>query len=102
MKKFIMYIDEVIINYPKREYVLKDRILYYSYDILELIYKANFNKERYHLQMDILSKLSMLDFCLEMSLHKKIISEKKLKSSTNMLSEIAKMVYGWVDADKNK
>ena len=41
MKEFILALDEVLINYPKKEYNLKDKIQSTSYEILELIFKAN-------------------------------------------------------------
>ena len=41
MKEFILALDEVLINYPKKEYILKDKIQLTSYEILELIFKAN-------------------------------------------------------------
>ena len=37
MKEFILALDEVLINYPKKEYNLKDKIQLTSYEILELI-----------------------------------------------------------------
>ena len=39
MKEFILALDEVLINYPKKEYNLKDKIQLTSYEILELILK---------------------------------------------------------------
>ena len=102
VKKYIFMIDDLVINYPRKDYVLKDRLLNTSYDLLELVYKANMNKDRFNIQMDILVKISLLDYYLETSYNKKIISEKKLSNCTNYLGEIAKMVYGWVDADKTQ
>ena len=41
IKKFIFYLDDILINYPKKEYVLKDAITKDSLTILELVYEAN-------------------------------------------------------------
>ena len=38
MKKFVFYLDDILVNYPKREYVLKDAIMRDSLRVLELIY----------------------------------------------------------------
>ena len=95
-------IDDLVINYPRKDYVLKDRLLNTSYDLLELIYRANYSNDKDCYKFDILSKISIIDFCLEMSYHKQIISERKLLNYTNFLKEITKMVYGWIDEDKVK
>ena len=43
-KKNISYIDNVLINFPNTEYVLKNNIISNFYDLLELIYKVNIHK----------------------------------------------------------
>lgn len=102
VKKFIFLIDELIINYPKKDYILKDRLLNNCYDLLKLIYRANYCNDKESYKFDILTNISIIDFCLEMSLNKKIISEKKLNQVTNKLEEITKMVYGWINESKTK
>ena len=102
VKKFILLIDDIVINYPKKYYVIKDRLLNTCYDLLELIYRANYSNNKEDYKFDILTRISIIDFCLEESLDKKIISERKLLSITNNLREITKMVYGWLDESKVK
>ena len=97
VKKFIFLIDELIINYPKKDYVLKDRLLNTCYDLLKLIYIANYSNDKENYKFDILTNISIIDFCLEESYSKKIISEKKLNQVANKLEEITKMVYGWIN-----
>ena len=97
VKKFIFLIDELIINYPKKDYVLKDRLLNTCYDLLKLIYIANYSNDKDNYKFDILTNISIIDFCLEESYSKKIISEKKLNQVANKLEEITKMVYGWIN-----
>ena len=46
IKKFIEYVDEILINYPRKSYVLKDQIEKTSYELLELAYYTNLLKER--------------------------------------------------------
>ena len=38
MKKFIFSLDNIIINFPKKDLVLKDKIYITSYEVLELIF----------------------------------------------------------------
>ena len=95
-------INEIIVNYPKKDYVIKDRLLNSCYDLLELIYLANYSNDKIDYKFNILTKISIIDFCLEESLSKQIISIKRLKYITNNLNEITKMVYGWLDESKVK
>lgn len=95
-KQLISSLNEIIINYPRSEYVLKDRIINTGYDLLELIYLANTKEDRLDIQKEIIVKICMLDFYLETSYSKKIISVKKLKSISLKLNEIKKLIYGWV------
>ena len=45
IKKTISYVDNVLINFPNTEYILKNNIVSNFYDLLELIYKANIHKD---------------------------------------------------------
>lgn len=106
MKIFINSIDNIVINYPKKELIIKNRLLNDSLDILELIYLANYHKDiekRTDLQKQILSKISMLDFYLERSYKNKYISEKICINKCNQLNRITKMIYGWIkDGNRNQ
>lgn len=97
IKEFINSLDDIIINYPKREYELRNRLVNYVYDLLELVYLANNsdNKKKYH--SEILSKISMIDYYLERSYRKKIISEKVCLNRSNKLIVITKMIYKWFE-----
>ena len=91
IKEFIYSIDDFVINFPRKEFVIKDRIINDSLDILEMIYIVNFDKNRNNLKYDILSKLSMLDFYLERCYKNKIINEKLLRKKSSELSNITKL-----------
>ena len=45
MKVFIQSIDGIIINYPRKELIIKNRLLNDSLDILELIYLTNYHRD---------------------------------------------------------
>lgn len=99
MKIFINSIDNIVVNYPKKEAVIKNRLLSDSLDILELIYLANYHKDiekKEDIQKEILAKISMLDFYLERSYSNKYISEKVCINKSNQLNRITKMIYGWI------
>ena len=95
IKEFIYSIDELVINFPKRDFVIKDRIINDSLDILEMVYIANFDNNK-ELKQKILSKLSMIDFYLERSYKNNIISEKVCKKYCVKLNNISKLIYGWM------
>ena len=97
IKDFTYHIDSILINYPKCEFNLKNRLENTCYDLLELTYLANSFKEKQDLQKEILSKVSMLDFYLEKSYNKKCISLKKLNLLSSKLDVIKKMIYGWIN-----
>ncbi len=96
MKKFIDFINEILVNYPRKSYVLKDKIESTSYDILELIYISNLIDDRLDKQKEVLAKISMLDYFLEISYDKKYISLKKLTHGTKLLEVVRKLMFGWV------
>lgn len=98
-KKFILYMKEILVNYPRKHYILKDRIEKTSYEILELIYLTNMVDDRLYNQKVILSKISMLDFYLEISYNDEIISLKKLNQGTRLLDIIKKLIYGWINSN---
>ena len=98
VKEFIYSIDSLVVNFPRKDFVIKDRIMIDSLDILEMIYIANMSDDK-NLKIKILSKLSMLDFYLEKSFKNNIISEKVCKKKSNELINISKLIYGWIRSD---
>ena len=101
MKKFILSLDNILINFPKKEKILKDKIKKTSYEILELIYLTNLKEEKREWQQIIISKISMLDFYFEEAFRKEYISEKQCKNKCNELLSITKMLYGWIKTNKS-
>lgn len=100
VKKYIVFVREIIINYPRKEYVLKDRLEKTSYEVLELVYFANMIENRLDIQKEILSKISMLDYYMEISYDKKFITLKKLNMGIKILNNIRKLVYGWIKSNE--
>lgn len=101
IKRFVEYTDEILVNYPKKSYVLKDQIEKTSYDILELVYYTNIIPDRLDYQKKIIAKLSMLDYYLELSYNKRYISLKKMNQGSRMIETIRKLMYGWVSSNES-
>ena len=44
IKKTILYVDKMLINFPRSEKILRDKINDTSFEILELVYFCQFKK----------------------------------------------------------
>ena len=104
IKKTIFYLDKIIVNFPRTEKVLKDKISNTYYEVLELIYFSNLLdiKERIVYQKRIISKTKMIDFYFKIALDKKYISYKKYLKIGNFLLNIIKQLYGWIRYEKSR
>lgn len=103
MKLFIYSLDDIVINIPNRDRIIKDRLYNTSYDILFLVYRCNYNSNnRKEYYKDILSNISMLDFYLERCLKNKYINSKVCDKLSMLLLKITKMVYGWIKNDSGR
>lgn len=100
MKRFIISLNDILVNYPRKELVLKTRIINTSYDTLELINLCNLKKNDSYIE-EILSKIFMLDFYLEISYYYKYISESICNKKALELESIRKLIYGWAKGIKN-
>lgn len=98
IKLFLESLDEMIVNLPRKEQLIKNRFYQDSYDLLELVYLANQvnGKERIKYQKNMLSKISMIDYYLERCFKNKYISEKQALSKSRHLLKINKMICGWI------
>lgn len=103
-KKTINYINKLLINYPKKEVILKQNIEKNNYEIIELIYYYVVNKDNKRIYgkylKDLIVKLSMLDYYMLISYENKLISCKKYTIISNFIIEIRKMVYGIIRNEK--
>lgn len=104
IKKTIVYLDKVVINFPNNERVLKDKIMSSIYDVLELIYMANEidNTSRIMYQKKIVSKMKMIDFYVKVSFDKKYISYKKYTKVCSHLLDNLRLIYGWIRYEKSR
>ena len=91
MKRFIISLNDILVNYPRKELVLKTRIINTSYDTLELINLCNLKKNDSYIE-EILSKIFMLDFYLEISYYYKYISESICNKKALELESIRKLI----------
>lgn len=100
-RKTIRYIEKNIENFPNDYHVLKTKIIENCYDILKWIYRANIFQEKND-KKEIIVCIQMLNFYLEESYHKKLISKKKFEHYVNHLIEIDKMTRSWFKYEEIK
>ena len=108
IRELIVAIDKELESFPKKEIELKDRIKKNSFDILELSYEANGVEDikvKVGLLEKILAKVKVIDFLLNLSYDKQLISQKKYLKLANRIDDITKYTTGWlssISANKRK
>ena len=98
IKELIVYIDEKLINFPKKEIELKHKIKEVSYDLLLNMYKANNTSDlRYkiELQENCIAYIKFLDFMFNLCYEKQIINGKKYVKFGERLDMIVRYIVGW-------
>lgn len=101
IKKTIEYVDKVLINYPKVEYVLRNNIINTFYMLLENIYRSNIYKDINYMKESIVN-IKMIEYYIKISLDKELISYKKFDNIGKYLLEINKMINSWLINEKSK
>lgn len=103
IKKFILDLDALLINFPRKDFVNKDGLYKEAIALLENVYLANnaFDKnKKLEYQVVVLSKINILDFYIERAYKMKYISEKQCLKKMYDLDLISKMVFGWIKNEK--
>ena len=107
IKKFVLELDNILVRFPNKEKVLKDRLKSSLYDIIEFIYNANYlsldinSNERILLQCKILSKLSLIDFFFEEAYKKGYLTESLFHKEINILSDLTTKIKSWMLYEKS-
>lgn len=105
IRELLILIDKNMDNFPKKDIELKNRIRTNSYDLLEIIYEANSSQNienKKELLNKCLAKIKVLDFLLNLSYDKEIISEKKYYKFGNKFDDITKYIIGWTSSLNSK
>ena len=99
-KSFIIELDNLLENIPRKDYFYKDKIRTVSNYILELILKCNYEDDNFNINSyvaNIKGSIAYLDFLLDRLYDMKYINSKNLYNITLKLIEINKMVTGWLN-----
>ena len=98
IKKYIISLEKIILTFPKKDIITRNMIYNDALDLLELIFKANYEKDgelKHQYQIDALAKINKIDFYLERAYKLKYISEKQITNKAQELLKINKMLYAW-------
>ena len=99
IREFIIRVDKELDNFPKKDIEIKNKIRNESYDLLEISYEAN-NTSRKEIRIELLekgvAKIKVIDFLLNLSYDKQIISNKKYLKLGDKLEDIIKYMTGWL------
>ena len=96
IRELIVYLDKYLDNFPRKDIEIKNRLKNSSYDMLELAYKANL-KEKNSIDYinDIIAKVKIIDFLLNLCYDKQIINLKRYTKFGEKLDDILKYAIGW-------
>lgn len=104
LKNFCFKVREIVINFPKKELLIKDKIISDSLDIIEEVYYINTLRRNNVNKSDkarLISKLNMLDFYIYYIYKNNIINEKTFNNLSKEITEITKILYKWVYNENN-
>lgn len=105
IRELLIIIDKNMDNFPKKDIELKNRIRSNTYDLLEIAYAANSIEDvniKNQLLNKMIAKIKVIDFLLNLTYDKQIITEKKYYKLGNKLDDIIKYITGWKNALKKQ
>lgn len=101
IREFIVQLDKELENFPRKDIEIKSRIRNKSFDLLEFSYEANMTPNKMR-KKELLEKsianIKTIDFMVNLSYDKKLISEKKYAKLGNKMNDIVKYISGWLKA----
>lgn len=105
IKDLIVYIDQSVLNFPKKEMELKHKIKETAYNLLLLSYEANNTsnvQRRIELQEKSIAYIKYLDFLFNLCYDKQIINGKKYLKFGERLDMIIRYIGGWVNVTREE
>ena len=100
MRKLIIYLDNILINFPNKYLELKRILFNEIYDILKQIYITNDivdKKIKLNKSYEIVSRIKYLNFIINRCYDKKIITKKHYLNVGYIMSNLIKYLNGWIN-----
>ncbi len=105
-RELIIKLENELDNFPKKDIEIKNKIKMSSYELLALEYEANTtqnNTRKIELLEKCIAKIKVIDFLLDMSYERKLITQKKLIKLGLQMDDIIKYCTGWLKTiDENR
>ena len=101
IRELIIYIDKMLENFPKKDLEISKLIKEESYQMLKYAYLANTTSDLKYRQRnleEIIARVKLLDFFVNISFDKKVINQKKYLKVGQRLDDIIRYVTGWLNA----
>lgn len=98
-KEYILALEDLLIHVPNKDYYNKQVMRSNLDNILYLIFIINCSKNndvKIKYKHELIAKLNMLNFYIERYYKLKYISKKEVLKNLYKITEITKMVYGWI------
>lgn len=105
VKRLNSYLDRLIVNFPKKETVLRNRLENSMFLLIELLFSYEIQdvyriKEKY--LKEILIHLSMVNYYVILCYERKYINKRQSDVVGRFLVEIRKMIYGVIRNENAK
>ena len=101
IRELLYKIESELDNFPKKDIEIKNRIKTTTYDLLEQAYLANTTLDtqlRKKLIEQIIAKIKVIDFLLNLSLDRELINGKRYIKLGEKLDNITKYANGWLNS----
>lgn len=99
IKELIIIVEKELANFPKKDIEVKNRIRTNSYDLLEICHKANTTakiEKKNELLEEAIAKIKVIDFLVNLSYERELITHKKLLKIGLKMDDIIKYISGWL------
>ena len=97
IREFIVRVENELENFPKKDIEIKKRIKDISYDLLDLVYRANLleePKEKKNLLIKAIAKVKIIDFLINISYDRELQKQKRYIKLSEKLDDIVKYISG--------
>ena len=101
VRELILYLDNMLENFPKKDLEISRLIKEESYQMVKFAYLANTTTDLKYRQRnleEIIARVKLLDFFVNISFDKQIINQKKYLKVVQRLDDIIRYVTGWLNA----
>lgn len=101
IREFLYKIESELDNFPKKDLEIKNKIKMSTYDLLEIAYLANTTLDlelRKRLIEQIIAKIKVIDFLLNLALDRELINGKRYLKLGEKLDNMIKYANGWLNS----